>query len=598
MRLHKVFLLVVIVLVGFTAQSQTIIPGGYVSGTWDEAGSPYLVQGSIKVHEDSSLQIFAGVEVILGGYALFDVYGLISAIGTMNDSIVFSSDYPGWMGMRIMTANVPAGDSIRLSYCLFTQGSNNQSNGVGGALYISNTDRVAINNCEFRANYAKDAAGAFYISNSNLLCMNSKFTGNHCGNTGSGKGGAVYVVNASPLFFNCNFQSNFADICGAIYSNNSSPILNQCNFLWNSSSGGGGAVVFHESGQPIIKDCLFENNHANGSGGAIAFLEGIICTLEDCRFIDNTSNSDIYLADGGAVLITPYDNEVNFLNCEFSLNYAEDFGGALYITSPSNIIGCLFQENSMPSLQDSRGGAITIGECSVRIVNSTFANNYALYGSSIYSEDAELYMLNNILWDEGSSAEPRIFLSTNVNPPLLFVDHNNLQGGQGIISGTGAYMVHWGEGNIDIDPHFLSPGDDFSLAWNSPCINAGSTDTLQLLIPAEDLAGNPRIMGGEIDMGCYEYQNSLIIGELSEEQEFLVYPNPAREYINIENTSGTDFKGKLYLSDLSGKRACERTVNIQNYSSFRISVSSLPEGMYILNLASENSFEAFKIIIQ
>lgn len=597
MRLHKVYLLLVIITIGFKSYSQTIIPGGYVSGTWTEAGSPYDVRGTITIHEDSSLLITNGVEIEFRDGVELIVQGHISAIGEpfpLDDWITFTG-WDTWDGIYIDVSQ-PGVDTCRFTNCHFEMAHN--SFDYGGAMQVEGRSEVVISNCIFWMNSATEKGGALFLRNSNIRIEYTEFEFNYVFGDTIARGGAIYMEDSNPVILNSVFYSNETLNGGAVYCVNSSPRFENSKFWDNTSNGGGGAIVFNDSGQPILKNCFIYKNNANGSGGAIAFLEGINCTLEDCRFIDNTSTSDTYLADGGAVMITPYDNEVNFLNCEFSLNYAEDFGGALYITSPSNVIGCLFQGNSMPSLQESKGGAITIGETSVRIVNSTFANNYALYGSSIYSEDAELYMLNNILWDEGSSAEPRIFLSTNVNPPLLFVDHSDLQDGQGNIAGTGAYMVHWGEGNIDVDPHFLSPGTDFSLAWNSPCINTGSTDTLQLLIPAEDIAGNPRIMGGEIDMGCYEYQQPISIAELSVEQEFLVYPNPARDYINIKNTSGADFAGQLYLSDLSGKRAFERTVNIQNYSSFRISVSGLTEGMYILNIASENSFEALKIIIQ
>ena len=52
------------------ASAQTTIPGGYVSGTWEESGSPYLIEGEVTVHSDSTLNIEPGVEVNFNGFAL------------------------------------------------------------------------------------------------------------------------------------------------------------------------------------------------------------------------------------------------------------------------------------------------------------------------------------------------------------------------------------------------------------------------------------------------------------------------------------------------------------------------------------------------
>src|SRR6266550_8246519 len=62
-----------------------------------------------------------------------------------------------------------------------------------------------------------------------------------------------------------------------------------------------------------------------------------------------------------------------------------------------------------------------------------------------------------------------------------------------------------GAGNIAGAPLFMNQiAGDFHLQTNSPCINAGNNADA----PAgPDLDGNPRIMGGTVDMGAYEFQS-------------------------------------------------------------------------------------------
>ncbi|MBS3742479.1 MAG: T9SS type A sorting domain-containing protein [Candidatus Cloacimonetes bacterium] len=51
------------------------------------------------------------------------------------------------------------------------------------------------------------------------------------------------------------------------------------------------------------------------------------------------------------------------------------------------------------------------------------------------------------------------------------------------------------------------------MSEGSPCIDAGTPDTTGLNLPATDLAGNPRIYNGRVDIGAYEYKPEAVGGE-------------------------------------------------------------------------------------
>ena len=59
----KKILLSVLLLVPVILISQTQVPPGPVSGTWDQDGSPYMVNGDLYIEESETLTIERGVDV-------------------------------------------------------------------------------------------------------------------------------------------------------------------------------------------------------------------------------------------------------------------------------------------------------------------------------------------------------------------------------------------------------------------------------------------------------------------------------------------------------------------------------------------------------
>ena len=91
------------------------------------------------------------------------------------------------------------------------------------------------------------------------------------------------------------------------------------------------------------------------------------------------------------------------------------------------------------------------------------------------------------------------------------------------------------------------------------------------------------------EFGCVVPGCHLSILESSELADFMVYPNPASDVVNVYiQASSISLKGELVLSDLSGK-VVMRTPTIGGDINLGIDVSEYESGMYLLQFISEDA---------
>ncbi len=149
-----------------------------------------------------------------------------------------------------------------------------------------------------------------------------------------------------------------------------------------------------------------------------------------------------------------------------------------------NILG--FQ--SFPVVNDSLivgggfGMRIVDGTATVR--NTTISDTS---GPSILSTDGQFTISNSILRPNGGTV---VQVTSGPSPTITF---SNVKGG------------FIGTGNIDTDPLFINPaGEDYHLASGSPSRDTGDPGFVPL--PGEeDLDGEARVSGPQVDMGADEY---------------------------------------------------------------------------------------------
>ncbi len=247
--------------------------------------------------------------------------------------------------------------------------------------------------------------------------------------------------------------------------------LNQCTLTGNSAYQGGGTYG------STLNDCTLSGNLSYSDGGG-----AVGGTLNNCTLSGN-SGRDV----GGAASCT-------LNHCSLTGNWAyghADYGGSgggngggagdCTLNNCTLVGNWCYAHTGYGADGGYGGGAVggTLNSC-------TLSGNSATHGGG-----ASGSILNNCTLTGNSAGDAAGALWGTLNNCI-------------VLDGTsGSTLNHcW-----TADPLFAS--GTLRLQSNSPCINAGNNS---FVTNATDLDGNPRIAGGTVDIGAYEFQGNGLSG--------------------------------------------------------------------------------------
>lgn len=420
-----------------------------VEGGYTEECTSRTIDPANTVLDGGNLDMV--LALVSNGAAGFSIEGL-----TLKNGKTSTSEHGGGLhaeteGNVNLTSNVFANNAACYS----------MSNGGGAYLCIRGNGSVTLLNNGFTNNEAYRTGGGIYIlllGNSIVTVNNNKVSNNSA--SGFIGGGGVYIHGDNEVVVsmtNNTFIDNVASYSesrgGGACIGCDSVTLTDNSFNGNTASGGAGICV---SGAIVtLTNNIFTNNIAlsNGGGAWVHYYADNIVTLSNNTFTENTATN----GPGGGAYIAGRD--VTLTNNTITANVAETEGGGVWLR-----------------LRDSdRGGAL---------YNNIIWNNSAPEGADVYIDNigddpffpVSVDLFNND-FDQNASG---IYIAI----PFA-IDPSNLN---------------------NIDPLFVG-GGNYHLTAESPCVNTGNNDAPDL--PSTDKDGNPRIIGGIVDMGAYEYVNPI-----------------------------------------------------------------------------------------
>jgi hypothetical protein len=412
------------------------------------------------------------------------------------------------------------------------------------------------------------AVRCVYMTNNTLL---SGFTLSNGATRAAGdgtleqSGGGVFCESGSAILSDCVLIANSAaNSAGGAYQST----LNNCYLSgnWAVNGNGGGAL------QATLNNCILSNNWVLHYGGGGAGY----CTLSNCTLVGNAApygggtyycavNSSLFCsnqaADGGGDFGSQLDG------CILQSNLAEGWGGGGMYSSMTN---CLVLTNSAGSL----GGA---GE-NCAMINCTVVGNFSGGTGGGVSYSGPIY--NCILYYNTAASDGSNSIGSGLYNCCTTPDPG-------------------GSGNITNAPQFVNPaGGDYHLQSNSPCVNSGNN---AYVTTTTDLDGNPRFVGGTVDIGAYEFQTPVSKISYSWLQQ---YGLPITTNIDAANLDGTAFS--VYQDWIAGLNPTNPAsvlvmlppVPANNPAGLVISWQSVNNIIYLLqsstNLGAQPSFSTIQ----
>ncbi|MDX2278578.1 MAG: choice-of-anchor Q domain-containing protein, partial [Saprospiraceae bacterium] len=349
----------------------------------------------------------------------------------------------------------------------------NQANQFGGGIYYldgDGRDKIELENCVIQKNISqKRGGGAFFSlgreSESTFSCKKVDFLENKS-----------IVGTALDLFSNfqqfegvvlldsCIFRKNIGNLqpnAGSIlfmeiFSTPNTPInIINCKIEENFAQYIYGLSL---EGKLLVYKNIFNNNNQNTFGNTL-----ILCSsLKEIKFTQSNfiNNHQTFFYVQSVVLKSSFDNNYfkifpyENLKCIFS-----------FIEDSCSITNCTFVDGQSSNF-------ISAGSKSQKL---TFRNNYFSNPSKNYFNNPETttYLSNNYLGGFDCAAQP----------PNVFCLDGNITSGDPMFTDTA-------QGNYTPLPC-------------SPLVHAGSNAFVGLE-DSVDLAGNPRIRGGRVDIGAFE----------------------------------------------------------------------------------------------
>ena len=517
-----------------------------------------------------------------------------------------------------------ASDTCRIDSVTFI---GNRSNWGGGVGTISSN--IIFQRCRFESNSVSWLGGSIAADYANLEIKQCQFTRD----TTADSGGALHLDHGDVLIYDSRFDQNKAYKGGAINSAYTKLEIDQTKFIGNEARGNGGALHIW-NGDLFIRSSEFDRNRADVEGGGLYFQTDTFAETAPFRIqlMETVWNSN-FAHNGGGVIFrqyareqgsmlsiekTVFSNNITNVNSAGQIASFENFrmnncrviknismtrtSGIVFNNSAGLVTNTLFSGNQAVS----GTGACAINNVStIHFMHCGFVDNHSTLSPFHVRRGSKATATNCIFWNN-SAWQINLSSTADSLPSELTLNYCLVQDGQDSIRVDDLSTLHWSMGNLNADPLFVNPPDNYALTEGSPAISAGTPnieiDGLLLVSPSEDINGDtrPSPAGSQPDIGPFESplgQPTFVRGWSEKGPEFNINPNPVSDHLYLDFT--IDLPGLLEIKLYTMAGEYLTTLFREHYDpgvfKKRWDVSFVPIGVHLIMVRTGNFVYSKKI---
>ena len=447
--------------------------------------------------------------------------------------------------------------------------------------------------------------------NDSIVFTVTDTTGFHVFNMGRGGWNGIRLDKAGTSKFEyCRFQYGKAALDndqdgGAlrIYHCNDIEIANSTLFCNFSREHGGALNAEHSSvsihGCNVNRNLLYSEIDTIYTmyGGGLRFINCDV-DITDTDFRYNNGPSAI----GGALCLDSCAVLID--RCKFEHNYGIN-GGGLYLIRSNHKDGRISNSLFANNFSGHFGGGLAISDSSPLISNLTVVGNHSYgvnCGGIFFYQESSPVVWNSIIYgntNEVPLEQPVQMWSWTYNEFAPEFHNCLIQFGLENISNHEVITIY--ENCLDEDPCFDdSENENYHPVMGSPCIDAGSPDTPDIILNGLDLDGNGRVDNNQIDLGAYEFSFTSLQETAKSENRIHIAGNPitASSYAEIEMEQEGFMIASVY--SLEGKLLSDRNLGIVQKGINRIEIGemfqNMASGTYLLVMQTPRTAYAAKVV--
>ncbi len=348
----------------------------------------------------------------------------------------------------------------------------------------------------------------------------------------------------------------------------SSPTIRGNRIVGNTTNLLGGGIIVYGFSSPRIEDNLIADNAAGDGGGIYAQVENTRVYVRG-----NTIEGNVCLGGFGAGVLC-WNGSLELVGNEIVGNTGAESGGGIFILFSGDTSHLIEANEIRGNSATEEGGGIWLANGGdVLLVNNLIAENAAPAGAGLYVRGTGTLLNCTVTGNLASSEGGGLYYGEGGGGLVIantIIRGNLAPSAPEVVYPGGADSIRFsnigggwpGAGNLDADPRFVAPASgDYSLAGDSPCIDAGDNDVLPFEIEL-DLAGEARFVDDPatpdtgvgaapiIDLGAFEYQGPATSCPADLDGDSIVGPSDLAQLLGAWGATGG--KGGSPAADLDG----------------------------------------------